>query len=94
METAKRKKLKLDGGRLVEIIEKKEEKKNGKVFPNYFGLAGELGFSISLPIVGGVLLGVFLDDKFNLSPKFTLSLLFLGVFLGIANMYFIIKRLK
>lgn len=42
----------------------------------------QIGTSISLPIVAGVLFGRYLDTQFNTSPKLTLSFLFLGVLVG------------
>ncbi len=56
-------------------------------------LVSQLGLSISLPIVGGAFLGQFLDDKFHLYPKMTLSLIFLGVIISVSNVYFMIKKL-
>ena len=43
------------------------------------GLIGEIGFSIALPIVIGVLLGSYLDKIWSTFPKATLGLLFAGV---------------
>lgn len=59
----------------------------------YLGLIGEVGFSIALPIVGGALLGKFLDQKFLIYPKATLSLLVLGIFVSIANLINLVKRI-
>lgn len=69
-----------------------EEEKARKRFLSTMSLASELGFSISLPIAGGALLGQFLDSKFQTSPRLTLSLIFLGVILGFTNIYFLIKK--
>lgn len=55
-------------------------------------LASELGFSISLPIAGGAILGQFLDNKFHTLPRMTLSLIFFGLFIGAANIYIIMKE--
>lgn len=57
-------------------------------------LASELGFSISLPIAGGALLGQFLDEKFHSTPRLTLSLIFLGLFIAACNIYIIMKETK
>jgi predicted F0F1-ATPase subunit len=87
--------LKLDTGESVELIEEKEElnkKDNGK-FISVLSLAWNLGFSIAIPVVGGGLLGQFLDNKFNCSPKMTLSLIFTGVIVGITNIYFFLKKI-
>ncbi len=67
------------------------EESQGK-FLAMISMASELGFSISLPIAGGALLGQFLDNKFHTLPKMTLSLLFFGLFIGAANIYIIMKE--
>jgi len=72
-------------------LSKSKSDKQDKFLP-VVSLATEFGFSISLPIVGGAVLGQFLDNKLNLAPKMTLSLIFLGLFIGIANIYLIIKE--
>lgn len=55
------------------------------------GLAGEIGFTVSVPLVLGAFLGVWLDEKIGTRPKITLSLIFLGLFVSIINLYKIIK---
>jgi F0F1-type ATP synthase assembly protein I len=81
---------------LAEFEEEQKPKEDGEVQRNRFlamiSLASELGFSIALPIAGGALLGEFLDNKFNTSPRITLSLIFFGLFIGAANIYFIMKE--
>lgn len=57
-------------------------------------MASELGFAIALPIAGGAFFGQLLDTKFGTSPRMTLSLIFTGVFLAGANIYFIVKQTK
>lgn len=52
----------------------------------------EVGFSVVVPIVGGTILGVFLDKKFNLTPKLTLFFLFLGVIIGFINIIKIVNQ--
>lgn len=80
--------------------EEEEEKPHEdiKEYRNKFlamiSLASELGFSISLPIAGGAILGQYLDNKFNTSPRMTLSLIFLGLFIGAANIYIIMKETR
>lgn len=69
-----------------------EKEKERTKFSAMMSLASELGFSISLPLVGGAVLGQFLDSKFGTNPKLTLSLIFTGLMIGFANVYFIIKN--
>lgn len=71
---------------------KEDEQKARSRFLAMISLASELGFSISLPIAGGALLGQFLDNKFSTSPRITLSLIFFGLFIGVTNIYFIMKE--
>ena len=100
---ATRKILQITAENILEEIEedlsakagKKEEKiSSGKKFLEVFSLASNLGLSISLPIAGGALLGSFLDNKFNTSPRMTLSLIFLGIFIGAANIYVFMKETR
>lgn len=100
MNTAKRKILHLDGNN--ELVEEEikpsqnssaEKLSKGKVVNN-FALGGELGFSIVIPIVGGVLLGAYLDKKFNWEPRLTLSFLFLGVIIAFMNIIYILRENK
>lgn len=93
-----RKVLKLDRVDEAKIIEEeappenKEESRSRML--QVLSMASELGFAISLPIAGGAFLGQLLDTKFGSSPRMTLSLIFLGVFMGGANIYFIIKETR
>lgn len=53
---------------------------------------GTLGLVMVLPIVGGVYLGHWLDSLMpGYSTRWTLSLLLLGVAIGMFNVYFLIK---
>ncbi len=76
-----------------EEVLKEDEEKRGDKFLTMVSLATNLGFSISLPIAGGALLGQILDNKFSTSPRITLSLIFLGLFIGLANAYLNIKKI-
>ncbi len=88
--------MRLDKDKSLEVVE--EERKTNHLEKEKFipalSLASELGFSISLPIVGGAFLGQFLDNKFNSSPRITLSLVFLGVFLAILFAIIILKSIE
>ncbi|MDD2659534.1 MAG: AtpZ/AtpI family protein [Methylococcales bacterium] len=54
---------------------------------------GTLGLVMVLPIIGGVYLGRWLDDMVQgYSTRWTLSLLFTGLVIGIFNVYFLIKE--
>jgi len=94
---SKRKVLKLDKNKKFIVVKEKLKKRprdKGRGWSRFLSFAGltvELGFVIALPIAGGAILGRWLDQKFGLSPKMTLSFIFLGVFLAISNLYQIIK---
>jgi len=49
--------------------------------------ASMLGWNLMVPIVGGVLLGRYLDDKLGKEFTWTLSLLFMGVAVAFNNLY-------
>lgn len=84
--------IKLEEGRIIISEQQKKEEDKKKSSPKYsifnvVNIAMEMGFSIALPMAGGALLGAYLDKKFNTLPKLTLSLLFLGLIIGIYNSY-------
>jgi len=49
-------------------------------FIGFAAMLGELGFIIALPLVISVIIGVFLDKKFNTTPLFIIC----GVFVAVA----------
>ena len=49
--------------------------------------ATQLGWNLVVPIVGGVLLGHWLDDMFGKEFTWTLSLLLMGVAVAFNNLY-------
>jgi len=49
--------------------------------------ATTLGWNLVVPIVGGVLLGRYLDDLFDREFTWTLSLLLMGVAVAFNNLY-------
>ena len=63
--------------------------------PNLFSQTiyiGTLGLVMVLPLIGGVYLGHWLDNMMEgYSMRWTLSLLLVGVVIGIFNVYFLIK---
>jgi ATP synthase protein I len=89
----KRFELRLREGNLIKeerLKEEIEDQKRSKFYSSV-GMASELGFILSFPIVGGILLGSFLDKKFSSYPKLTLSLIFVGVIVSFCNMYEVMK---
>lgn len=57
----------------------------------YFGVVGQIGFSIALPIAGGALGGSYLDSRYGSYPRWTLGLLSLGIVISFITFYQTIK---
>lgn len=76
------------------IFGKKLKKKEGIKFWRVIETAFSLGMSISIPIAGGAILGIFLDKKFDTHPRLTLSLLFAGIFVAGGAIWNVIKETK
>ena len=78
----------------VEAIERKTDPNKKKKSSNFYrsiGIVSELGFVIAFPLVGGILLGTKLDQKFSSYPKLTLSLLLLGVTVSFCNLLLVMR---
>lgn len=56
------------------------------------GMFGLVGWSVAVPTVLGVALGVWIDKHWPGRPSWTLTLLFLGVLLGCLNAWYWIQR--
>ena len=67
-------------------VESKQEKisRRGSMFSARDLRATTIGWEIAIPIVGGPLLGFFLDRQFGTTPRWTLVLLGVGVLAAIA----------
>ncbi len=56
-------------------------------------LISQIGIMMVVPIIGGLWLGNYLDEKFNTSPLFLLSLIAVGAISSFYNLYkFAVKR--
>lgn len=82
---------------LMEKIKKDSEKKiraqeEGSEVMFGLGLFGIVGWSIAIPTVLGIALGVFLDERFPQGFSWTLTLLFAGIILGSFNAWHWIKE--
>ncbi len=92
MKTLKKKILKLDESRKYQVVEtdtKVELKREVQLFS--LGLVRDIGFSIAIPLVLGAFAGAWLDQRFNMRPKFTLSFLIAGLLISIISLYKIVK---
>ncbi len=82
---------------LLEQIERDSQKKiksqeEGPEIMFGLGLFGIVGWSIAVPTLLGIFVGVFLDKKFTQSFSWTLTLLFVGVVIGSLNAWHWIKE--
>lgn len=76
--------------KLLQKIEKESTKKiraeeEGSEVMFGLGLFGIVGWSVAIPTLLGVALGVFLDKRFSPGFSWTITLLFAGVILGALN---------
>jgi ATP synthase protein I len=58
----------------------------------YLGIFGQIGFSIAIPIVIGLLIGSKLDAYFHTYPKMTLALLLVGIVISVAGFVGAIRK--
>lgn len=75
---------------LLEEIEKDANKKikskeEGKEIMFGLGFFGVVGWSIAIPTLLAIALGVYLDNKLNSNFSWTLTLIFVGVIIGSLN---------
>ena len=72
-------------GKSARVVSRVKKQTKGYASPWYYylGLVGHIGFAIAIPIVGGALLGGYIDKRWSIYPKATLSLLVVGTALGI-----------
>lgn len=56
------------------------------------GVFGIIGWSISIPTLAGIFLGIYLDDQYAMGFSWTLTLLFIGVIIGCLNAWYWIKQ--
>lgn len=56
------------------------------------GMIGTIGWSISLPILIGLAIGIWIDTNFPSRVPWTLTLLLVGLVLGLLNAWFWVMR--
>jgi predicted F0F1-ATPase subunit len=59
-----------------------------------FEFFGQIGLSISLPMVAGTMLGAYLDSMWHTKPQATLAGLVLGFFLSIGSFVIAVKQFR
>lgn len=83
---------------LTEVIARKEARKQKAREEGKRGLArglgtfGMVGWSVAIPTIGGIALGVWIDGRSGTPYSWTLMLMFLGLILGLANAWYWISR--
>jgi predicted F0F1-ATPase subunit len=65
----------------------KNNEEKGSNFMNLIAEVSTLAWNLVIPIVGGVILGNYLDNRNNSGATWTLSLLTLGVIIAFSNLY-------
>lgn len=73
-----------------EVATKAQRKKHARTHPGRplwsgFSLFGIVGWSVSIPTLLGIALGVWLDHNYKASHSWTLTMLALGIALGCYN---------
>lgn len=56
------------------------------------GMFGLVGWSVAIPTVIGVFIGIWMDSKWPGRPSWTLTMLLVGVVVGCLNAWFWVKR--
>ncbi|MCJ7615806.1 MAG: AtpZ/AtpI family protein [Desulfobacterales bacterium] len=77
------------GAKEARKIRARREKDHGVWFG--LGMFGLVGWSVSVPILIGIALGIWIDLKWPSRYSWTLMLLIIGVILGCLNAWFWIK---
>jgi ATP synthase protein I len=91
----RRKKLEAElAGKVSTKEERKIKARRERDKSVWFGLGmfGLVGWSVAIPTLIGVALGVWLDRKWPGGPSWTLMLLFVGIVIGCFNAWHWIRR--
>lgn len=68
---------------------KKKSKEKKDFFSEYINI--NIGYSLVIPILIGVIIGLTIDNKFHSKPVFTVLFIFLGTVLSFYNLFKLIK---
>ncbi len=94
MKTSERQRFDvLVAGEKTEIREKKhgpEKQKDNTWY--YFGLVGQIGFAIALPIAAGGIGGAYVDRIFGITPKATILFLLVGIGVSFIGFFHIVEE--
>ena len=70
---------------------KARSKKNRAIWMG-LGLFGVVGWSVMVPTIIGIIIGLWLDKKFSGQISWTLTFLFLGIVLGCWNAWYWVQK--
>lgn len=70
----------------------KGRREKGESFWRYVGLIGTVGWSVSVPMILGTLLGLWIDGKAGTGWRWTLGLLVFGLMVGCLNAWRMVTR--
>lgn len=73
---------------------RKRRARERRARPAWFGLGmfGLVGWSVVVPTLVGIAVGMWLDERFPGRASWTLTLLFIGIALGCINAWYWIKQ--
>jgi len=72
-------------------IEKGRAEKGDSLW-NYLGLFGVVGWSVIIPLLIGVFVGMWMDKRFDTGYVWSLGLLLLGLVIGCVNAWRIVTK--
>lgn len=75
-----------------EVRKVKARRKKGQGIWFGLGMIGTIGWSIAVPTLIGVALGIWIDKRWPSRISWTLTFLFVGLVLGCINAYYWVKR--
>jgi ATP synthase protein I len=78
------------GTKEVRKVKARRKKDQGVWFG--LGMIGTIGWSIAVPTLIGVALGIWIDKRWPSRISWTLTFLFVGLVLGCFNAYYWVKR--
>ena len=76
------------------VLIEKGRRERGASFWSYLGLIGTVGWSVVVPMVLGIFLGLWIDRRFAGGYKWTLGLLVFGLGIGCMNAWRAITKEK
>src|SRR5690554_6033690 len=98
MSDSRERKENKEANDLVDVIARKEARKQRARREGRRGLAhglgtfGMVGWSVAVPTIGGIALGVWIDGRSDSQYSWTLMLMFLGLILGLVNAWYWVSR--